>query len=218
MLAALIVVQTFSTGQSLVLDARAPATVGRRAARLAPGAAGRGRARCCRHRRDDPVDLVIGAPARSPQAPRRLRRLASSAPPVIASAPRDRAASASCRGARRVVHARLAAEAEHVLGLDHRDARAARRAPGGSAATMAPDRRSPRALSSASTRRAYLIVERLVPAASGVVVVGAGVDDPVLDVVAEAVRAARHARVEAELQHHHPGQRRARRAGARPPA
>ena len=46
-------------------------------------------------------------------------------------------------------------------------------------------------------------VERRVPPARGVVIVGAGVHHPVLDVVVEVVGAVADARVEAELQHHH---------------
>ena len=49
-------------------------------------------------------------------------------------------------------------------------------------------------------------LEGLEPAAGGVLVVGAGVDDPVLDVVGRRVRAARRVGIHPELEHQHPRQ------------
>ncbi len=104
-----------------------------------------------------------------------------------------------------LVHPRLAVQAEHVLSLDHRHAR--RRGEG------EPDQRPPGLVLAHAMLGEHLVdrellarVERVVPAPRRVVVVGAGVDDPVLDVVLEPVRVVRVARVEPELEHEHPGQ------------
>ena len=113
------------------------------------------------------------------------------------------------------VHPRLAAEPEHVLRLQHRQPRRRRE--------RQADHRPPRlglldaAGGDLRRRGARRGAQRLPPAAQRVVVVRARVDDAVLLVVLEPVRAVRVVGIEAELHDDHP--REAERAThPRPPA
>ena len=116
----------------------------------------------------------------------------------------------------RLVHAPLRAEAEHVLGLDHRQLR------GGGEGE--PDQRPVR-LGLAHAERRRLVHARARRASSdayqprdGVVVVRAGVDDAARRRGARDVDGVGSSGVEAELQHGHPGEAERRRAAAPRPA
>ena len=128
--------------------------------------------RLARPRLDGEPARLLGRLAQPPRQRRRQRPRRQLPAPV----PRRRPACSSAP--------RCPARARPAPGPSRRAP--ARRRPGGSAPTTARARAIPRAANSASTSSRGRSRQRLVPAARGVVVVGAGVDDLVLGVVARA--------------------------------
>ncbi len=142
-------------------------------------------------------------PAR-PARPVPWPRAAGGAGRGPARARRRPSAIASCRRRAGCVHARLAAQPEHILGLHHRDARGRAQRELGSTPTT-PARRAARAASAASTssrRSAAATHTTRAPCR----VVRSRVHEPLLDVVAGLGGLPGSLGVEAELEHEHAGQ------------